>query len=96
MRTVNDHAGRILKGFVWKLTERSAVQVVKFIVQIILARLLLPSEFGMIALISVFIHVGDVLVQSGLNTALIQRKNVDDIDYSTVLITSFILADMTV
>lgn len=92
MRTVSDHTGSILNGLAWKLTERSAVQVVKFIVQIILARLLLPSEFGMIALISVFIHVADVLVQSGLNTALIQRKNVDDIDYSTVLITSLILA----
>jgi teichuronic acid exporter len=92
MSTVNDRTGSILNGFVWKLTERSAVQVVKFIVQIILARLLLPSEFGMIALISVFIHVADVLVQSGLNTALIQKRIVDDLDYSTVLVTSFILA----
>lgn len=68
----------------WRFAERSGAQIVSFIVSIVLARILLPSEYGTIALISVFTTILQVFVDSGLGNALIQKKEVDDLDYSTV------------
>ncbi|TAJ43696.1 lipopolysaccharide biosynthesis protein [Methanofollis fontis] len=74
----------VLTSLFWKLLERGGVTGVQFIVQIILARLLLPEDFGVIALIIVFISISQTFVQSGLGTALIQKKEVTDEDYSSV------------
>jgi len=74
----------VITSLVWKLLERSGTQGIQFIVTIILARLLLPEEFGLIVLLTVFIAISSVFVQSGFNTALIQKKKVDEIDYSSV------------
>ena len=76
--------GTIVKSFFWKLFERVSTQLIQFIVTIVLARLLLPSEYGIIALITIFIALCDVIIEGGLNTALIQKKDTDDIDYSTI------------
>lgn len=70
--------------FLWKFLERASHQLVSFFVQIILARLLLPADFGIIALLMVFINLAQVFVQNGFNTALIQAKNPDDRDFSSV------------
>lgn len=72
--------------------ERGGLQVIGLIVQTVLARLLVPNDFGTIAIVLVFINIAQVFVQSGLNTALIQKKDADDIDFSTVLYASFIIA----
>jgi teichuronic acid exporter len=80
------------RGFVWKFIERCVTQGLKFIIQILLARLLFPYEYGIIALIAIFISIADTVVQSGLNTALIQKKDADEADFSTVLTTSIVLA----
>ena len=74
----------IIKSLLWKYFERTGNQLVQFVVQVILARLLLPADFGVIALLMVFIHLAQVFVQSGFNTALIQAKNPDDLDFSSV------------
>ncbi len=57
--------GRALRGFMWKALERYSVTGIQFLLQILLARLLLPSDFGLIAILSVFITFSNVLVQSG-------------------------------
>jgi O-antigen/teichoic acid export membrane protein len=57
----------------------------KFFVSIILARLLAPEDFGLIAIISFFINFGNALVESGLNQSLLRMQNPDEYDYSTVL-----------
>ncbi|SKB40405.1 Membrane protein involved in the export of O-antigen and teichoic acid [Acetoanaerobium noterae] len=75
----------IVSSLMWKLLERSGTQGIQFIVQIILARLLSPEEFGVIAIVMVFILLANVFVQSGFNTALIQKKNADEVDFSSVL-----------
>ena len=86
---------KTIKGTMWKFSERISAQLVNFIVSIILARLLLPDDYGVIALVSVFITICDKLVVSGFATSLIQKKDADNIDFSTVfffsLITSLIL-----
>lgn len=74
----------VLSSLFWKFLERGGVTGVQFIVQIILARLLLPEDYGVIALIVVFISISQIFVQSGLGTALIQKKEVTDEDYSSV------------
>lgn len=75
---------KILHSFVWKLSERFSVQGISFIVSICLARLLRPSEYGEIALIMVFINIANVIIDGGLNTALIQKKDANKTDFSTI------------
>ena len=64
----------VLINFIWKMAERCGSQIISFVVSIILARLLMPSDYGMIALCMVFILILQVFADSGLATALIQKK----------------------
>lgn len=74
----------IFSGFLWRFLERCGAQGVKFIVELILARLLVPDDYGLIALVTVFIEVLNVFVDSGMGNALIQKKDADDMDFSSV------------
>lgn len=74
----------ILSGLFWKFSERFAAQIISMIVSIVLARILLPSEYGAIALVTIFITIADVFVNDGFGTALIQKQNADNLDFSTV------------
>ena len=82
----------IIKSLIWKFLERGGVQVIQFIVSIIIARLLLPADYGAIALLTIFISIATVFVQSGLNTALIQKEDADEIDFSSIFYYSICLA----
>lgn len=84
----------IVKSFFWKFFERISTQLVQFVVTIVLARLLLPSEYGTIALITVFIALCDVIIDGGLNTALIQKKDADILDFSTIFFFSLGMAGL--
>lgn len=84
--------GIVFKSLFWKFFERLGTQLVSFIVSIILARLLLPEQYGTIALIMIFINVCNVIIDGGLNTALIQKKNADNIDFSTILYSSILIS----
>lgn len=75
---------KILSSFIWRFGERIGAQLVTFIVSIILARLLSPSDYGTIALVTVFITIANVFVSDGLGSSLIQKKETDNIDYSSV------------
>ena len=74
----------ILTNFLWRFLERIGAQGVSLIVSIILARLLAPSIYGIIALVTVFITILNVFIDSGLAMALVQKKNADDLDFSSV------------
>ena len=82
----------LIRSTIWKLFERFSSQVVSFIVSIILSRILMPEEYGVIAILLIFIYLANVIIDGGLNTALIQKKNTDNIDFSTILYVSLILA----
>ena len=71
-------------NFIWKLAERSGSQVISFVVTIILARLLMPSDYGTVALVMVFLTILQVFADSGFGVALIQKKDADDVDFSSV------------
>ncbi|MBQ7868349.1 MAG: lipopolysaccharide biosynthesis protein [Clostridia bacterium] len=79
-------------SFVFKLVESVGMQLVSFIVNILLARLLTPGDYGVLGMLTVFIAISQVFVQSGLNTALIQKKEVDDVDISSVFYVSLGIA----
>jgi teichuronic acid exporter len=72
--------------------ERVGIQGIQFIVQIVLARLLLPEDYGIIALVVIFTSIAGVFVQSGFNTALIQKKDTDEADFSSVFYLSLLIA----
>ena len=71
-------------SLLWKVMERGGNAVVQMAVQVVMARLLAPEQFGALAVMLVFVNLGNVIVQSGLNTALIQSPEADDADFSTV------------
>ena len=70
----------IISSLSWKFLERGVTQGIQFVISIILARLLSPSDYGVLALILIFIAIANVFVQSGLNSSLIQKKVVDSVD----------------
>ena len=79
----------IVKSFIWRFAERCGAQIVSFIVSIVLARILAPKDYGTIALVTVFTTILQVFVDSGLGTALIQKKDADDLDFSSVFYFNF-------
>ena len=74
----------VVKNLIWRLGERFGAKMVQFIVQIILAKMLAPKLMGTIGLILVFIEILQIFIESGLGNALIQKKDADDLDFSTV------------
>ena len=85
---------KILNNIVWRFLERSGAQGVNLLVSIILARLLLPEDYGIIGILQVLITLMDVFVDSGLASALIQKKNADEMDFSTVFYTNIVLCSV--
>lgn len=75
---------KVFTNMIWRFLERVGAQLVSLIVNIILARLLSPNDYGTIALVMVFVNILSVFIDSGLGNALIQKKNADDLDFSTV------------
>lgn len=74
----------VTKNFIWRFLERTGAQFMNLIISIVLARLVAPEVYGSIALVTVLITIMQVFVDSGLGVALIQKKDADDVDFSTV------------
>lgn len=74
----------ILTSFGWKLMEKFSVQGISFVVSVFLARILCPEDYGIVALLLVFINLANVVIDGGLNVALIQKKNATQEDFSTI------------
>lgn len=81
-----------VKNSIWKLLESFLSKGISMVVSIILARILMPEDYGVIALTTVFISLTDILIQAGFSTALISKEKVNEDDYSTVLGISIISA----
>lgn len=80
------------QNFAWKLAEQCGAQFVSFFVSIILARLLMPEDYSVVSVISVLSSFCTVFIDGGLSQALIQKKNSDIKDFSTVLYASLCLS----
>lgn len=81
----------VISNFIWRFAERCGAQLVTFVVSIVLARLLMPEDYGTVALVTVFTTIMQVFVDSGLGTALIQKKDADDLDFSSVFYFNFLV-----
>ena len=81
-----------VKGLLWTFFEKVSAQTVHFVIGIILARLLSPSEFGIIGMITIFTALAQTFTDSGLSSALIQKKNCSDADYSTIFYFNIVVA----
>ena len=71
-------------GLVWTFTEQFGSQLIGFIISIVLARILLPEQFGLIGMIAVFVAIGNTLLHGGLTKSLIRGEDLEASDYSTV------------
>ena len=89
MDSFNKHT---ISGLFWKFSERIGAQLVTFVVSIVLARLLSPTEYGTIGLVMAFIAIADIFVSRGFGNALIQKKDADHTDFSTVFYCNILLS----
>lgn len=80
------------KGVFWTFLQQFSVQGINFVVQIVLARLLLPSDFGLVAMIAIFVAIGQSLSDSGMTSSLIRNNKNTEADYGTVFITNFVVS----
>lgn len=82
----------IKKSFLWSAVETYAGQIVQFVIGIILARILTPTDYGTVALTTIFICIGNALLSSGFPTALLRKKVCQNIDYETVFTFNVVVA----
>lgn len=82
----------IIHSLFWKLLERGGTQAIQLLVMIILTRLLTPGDYGVIAIVAVFISIATLLADSGFCESLIQKKKVEDIDFSSVFFLNLLVA----
>lgn len=76
--------GSVLSGLLWKFGERACAQLVSFAVSVVLARLLAPRAFGLVAMVNIFIAIADVLVTDSLSSSLVQKRDADRLDFDSV------------
>lgn len=79
-----NNRNKTIKGFIWSFIDSMAGEGIQFVIGILLARLLMPREFGLIGMIYVFIAVSESFINSGFSSALIRKNNCTQKDYSTV------------
>ncbi|NDV66990.1 lipopolysaccharide biosynthesis protein [Bacteroides sp. 224] len=80
----NQISQKVSSGLFWTLLERGGSKIIQFVIQIILARLLVPEDYGTCALLLVFINIANVFINSGFASSLIQKNDADNIDFSSV------------
>ncbi len=73
-------------GMIWNALEKIVLQVISFVLNIILARLLTPHDYGTIGMLTIFLTFSNVFIDSGFSRALVQKQNRTESDFSTVLI----------
>ena len=83
---------KVVSGLFWKFGERILAQVISFIVSIVLARMLLPDDYGVVAIVIIFISFADIFATSGFSSALIQKKDADELDFSSVFYCSLAIS----
>ncbi len=74
----------VLSNLIWKFGERIGAQCVSFIVSIVLARLLLPADYGLVTMVTIFITIANVFVSNGFGESLVQKQDADNVDFSTI------------
>ncbi len=71
-------------GAIWAAVDRFGIVLLQFVINIVLARLLTPEDFGCIGMITIFVAVSQTLIDGGFGSALIQKKDATQQDFSTI------------
>lgn len=88
----NNLTQKTVSGVIWKFAERIGAQLVTLIISIVLARILMPDDYGIIAIVTIFITLCNVFVTHGFGAALIQKKDADEIDFSSMFYVSLLVS----
>lgn len=88
----NNNSKNVTSGFFWTFGERISAQLVSTLVTIVLARVLEPTHYGIIAIVTVFIGICNVFVTGGMGSAIVQKKEVDDCDYNSAFMISIMMS----
>ncbi len=88
----NSLKSKSMKGMAWTGASRLTTKVVQFLVGIVLARLLMPEDYGIIGMLAIFIAIAQTFIDSGFASALIQKKDRTETDYSTVFYFNFVIS----
>ena len=83
-----------IKGIIWSAVDKFAVQMGQFVVSIVLARILLPEDFGLLGMLAIFIAISQTFIESGMGLGLIQRQDRTDIDFSTVFVFNLAISSL--
>lgn len=81
----------VTTSMIYKTMERYVVMAFQMVVQIVIARILSPSDYGLVAMMSVFISIASVFINNGFNAAIIQKKEADSRDFGTALFLNFLI-----
>lgn len=92
MKTNLSQQPKTFNSIIWSSIERFSVQGVQFILSFVIARKLLPSDYGLIAMLGIFMAVAQTFIDSGFSNALIQKQNRSNKDYSTVFYFNIVIA----
>ena len=84
--------GQTVKGVFWSGIERFSVQGIQFVLSFVIARQLLPSDYGLIAMLGIFMAIAQTFIDSGFSNALIQKQDRTNTDYSTVFYFNVVVA----
>ena len=83
---------KTVKGVIWSAVDRFSAQGIQFMFSILIARLLVPKDYGVIPLIGVFLAVAQTFIYSGFGTALIRKSDRTETDFSTVFYFNIVIA----
>lgn len=81
---IDSFSNHVFKGIIWSAVERLSVQGMQFVLNLVIARFVLPSDYGLMAMLSLFLAIAQVFVDGGFSNALIQNKKSTEIDFSTI------------
>lgn len=88
----NNLTNKTVSGLIWKFGERIGAQLITTVVSIVLARILLPEDYGIVSIVTIFITICDVFISNGFGNALIQKSNADEVDFSSVFYASLAIS----
>ena len=92
MEDIKKIKSKTFLGFFWKSSERVLAKLVAFFVSIILARLLTPEDYAIVGIVGIFFTFTDTFISGGFNQALVQKKDIENIDYTTTFCINFLFA----
>ncbi len=92
MSNIKDLKKKTFNSMIWKFLERFCSQIVSTVVSIILARILLPEDYSVVSIVTIFFAFCNIFISGGINSALIQKKNSDTLDYSTVFVANLLIS----